>query len=494
MDWIEKRAELSREKTAIIDIHYDRKLSYKDLNVQANRWVQIFLSHRIKKGDRVAVIASNRAELFEIMFACGKIGAIFVPLNWRLSEEELTYIITDCSPSLIIFQEKFYEKAKALSDDRLPLISISNPPLTEVKTEQKWENHYLEEDPWMIIYTGGTTGRPKGVVLSYRAVIWNAINTIVSWGLTEDEVTLNYMPLFHSGGINALSIPILFNGGTVVIGDQFHPSEALLNLNKYQCTIALFVPTMYHMMQQTEEFEKLDFPSMKVFLSGGAPCPFPIYEKFVKRGLPFREGYGLTEAGPNNFYIPTMKAMEKWGSVGKPMMFNEVKIVDDQGKEVAGSEVGELLIRGKHVFTEYWNNQQATAKTLENGWLHTGDYARRDQDGYYYIVGRKKDVIITGGENVYPSEIEQWLLQHEAIDEATVVGIPDEKWGERIVAFVSFKGEELQKDELKKYCEKKLAKFKVPKEFVPLDQLPKTPVGKIDKKALIKSVTNDSKT
>ncbi|WAA08758.1 acyl-CoA synthetase [Fervidibacillus albus] len=483
MDWITKRAELSGEKTAIIDIFYNRKLSYKQLDIQVNRWANIFRAYQIKKGDRVAVIAPNQAELFEIMFACGKIGAIFVPLNWRLSEEELKYILADSSPSLIVFNERYDDRVKTLAIDTIPLLSISNPPNVEI-TNWKWDDH-KEEEPWLIIYTGGTTGLPKGVVLSYRAVTWNAINTVVSWGLTEDEITLNYMPMFHSGGINALSIPILFNGGTVVIGDQFNPVEALKNLNRYQCTIALFVPTMYHMMQQTEEFEKLDFPSMKAFVSGGAPCPFSIYDKFAAKGLPFREGYGLTEAGPNNFYISPKEAMEKRGSVGKPMMFNDVKIVDEQGKEILNNGVGELLIRGKHLFTKYWNKDQTTAETLKNGWLHTGDFAKRDEEGYFYIVGRKKDVIITGGENVYPLEIEQWLLQHEAIDEVAVVGIPDEKWGERIVAFVSLKGTDLSENELKDYCEKKLAKFKVPKAFVSVDQLPKTPVGKIDKKALM---------
>jgi fatty-acyl-CoA synthase len=224
---------------------------------------------------------------------------------------------------------------------------------------------------------------------------------------------------------------------------------------------------------------------MKVFLSGAAPCPLQIYEAFQKKGLAFKEGYGLTEAGPNNFYIHPEDAQVKRGSVGKPMIFNSIKLLKENGKEAGVNEVGELLIKGKHSFSYYWNNELATMETVRDGWLHTGDLAKKDEHGFHYIVGRKKDMIITGGENVYPLEIEHWLSAHPAVDEAAVIGLPDEKWGELVAAFIVLKNaQNIDEEELKGYCEKKLGRYKIPKRFFLLDELPKTHVGKIDKKAL----------
>lgn len=482
MDWIATRARIIADKTAIIDIEKKRTLSFQSLNERAGRWAYFLQEQGIQKGDRLAVITYNQAEVFELLFACGKIGAIFVPLNWRLSVEELRYIINNCAPKLILYHEEFAGKIIAVDGKKFSLqeVAIDSYPTQYVPVK------ISETDPWLMIYTGGTTGRPKGVILSHRAVDWNALNTIVSWGLSPDDITLNYMPLFHTGGINALCLPILMNGGTVVIGNQFDPKEALRYLHEYQCTIALFVPTMYHMMLQTEEFEKLDFPTMKVFLSGGAPCPLAIYERFFAKGLDFKEGYGLTEAGPNNFFISPDDAKRKPGSVGKPMMFNEVKIKTFDGRDAKPGEVGELLIRGNHCFSGYWQNEEATAEVWKDDWLYTGDLAKKDEDGYFYIVGRKKDMIISGGENIFPGEVEQVLDRHPAVDEVAVVGLPDEKWGEVVTAFVSQKsGYRLDGSELARYCKGKIASYKIPKRFVFLPELPKTPVGKIDKKALI---------
>ena len=346
--------------------------------------------------------------------------------------------------------------------------------------------------PWLIIYTGGTTGKPKGVVLSYEAVTSNAINTVISWGLTDADCTLNYMPLFHTGGINALALPILLVGGTVVIGQKFDPERAVRAIDEYKTTISLFVPTMYQLMTQTAYFEQSTFPTVKVFLSGGAPCPKPIYERFKARGLKFKEGYGLTEAGPNNFVIDANVAMTKKGAVGKSMLFNEVQVMNENGEPCSEGEVGELWLKGSHVFRYYWNNEQETNATFHNGWLKTGDLAKFDEDGDFYIVGRKKEMIITGGENVYPQEVEQCLITHPAVQEVTVIGVPDEKWGECVVAFIVL----TDKDgataadfgalavELKEYCKKRLANYKIPKHLNFVEELPKTVVGKIDKKQL----------
>jgi fatty-acyl-CoA synthase len=354
---------------------------------------------------------------------------------------------------------------------------------------QKRGNIYSEDisehDPLAMIYTGGTTGKPKGVVLSHQSIQWNAINTILSWNLSEEDVTINYMPMFHTGGLNALSLPILMIGGTVVMGDQYTGQKVVHSIQQYNCTIILLVPTMYHLLIQTEEFQKSNFPSMKIFLSGAAPCPLQVYEAFQKKGLAFKEGYGLTEAGPNNFFIHHADAQVKRGSVGKPMLFNAIKLVKENGEEAKVNEVGELLIKGKHSFSHYWNNELATQETKNGGWVYTGDLAKKDEEGFHYIVGRKKDMIITGGENVYPLEIEHWIAAHPAIDEVAVIGLPDDKWGELVTAFIVPKQTHvIEEEELIVYCEKKLGRYKIPKKFIQLKELPKTHVGKIDKKVL----------
>jgi len=345
------------------------------------------------------------------------------------------------------------------------------------------------DDPWLMIYTGGTTGHPKGVVLSFQSVNWNAMNTIISWGLHAQDRTLNYMPMFHTGGLNALCIPLLMAGGTVIIGDKFDAEEALQATNQYQTTISLFVPTMYQAMIATKYFQENQFPSMKVFLSGGAPCPHPIYDAFYNKGLFFKEGYGLTEAGPNNFYIDRERAYAKKGAVGKSMQFNEAKIISHTGKSCAPGEVGELLVRGKHMFRFYWNNKQETANILQDGWLKTGDLAMMDAEGDFYIVGRRKEMIISGGENIYPQEVEQCLLRHPDVREVAVIGVGDDYWGEIVTAFIVCPHQVASLlDDLNELCHQQLGRYKIPKQMIFLDELPKTSVGKIDKKALYRLV------
>ena len=380
--------------------------------------------------------------------------------------------------------------AERTNDQAKIRVIAAKSEMVEKPTDTSW--HDEPNLPWLIIYTGGTTGKPKGVVLSHEAVTTNAINTAISWGLNDADCTLNYMPLFHTGGINALALPMLLVGGTVVIGQKFDPERAIRAIDEYKTTISLFVPTMYQLMTQTAYFEQSTFPTVKVFLSGGAPCPKPIYERFIERGLKFKEGYGLTEAGPNNFVIDASVAMTKKGAVGKSMLFNEVQVMNENGEPCSEGEVGELWLKGSHVFRYYWNNEQETVAMFHNGWLKTGDLAKFDEDGDFYIVGRKKEMIITGGENVYPQEIEQCLILHPAVQEVTVIGVPDEKWGECVVAFIVLKDEDEDAvtdcdalaTELKEHCKERLANYKVPKLLKFVKELPKTVVGKIDKKQL----------
>lgn len=481
-EWILKRAALTPHHIALINLTSKEQLTYQQLSEEIGKWSQFLERQQLQKGSRVAVFAKNHIQLFAVLFACGLRGLIYVPLNWRLSKEELTQILEDATPAILLYEE----------DSHCPLVLEKMFSLHVSQHEKEIQPSRQDvdvDDPWLMIYTGGTTGQPKGVVLSFQSVNWNAMNTIISWGLHAQDRTLNYMPMFHTGGLNALCIPLLMAGGTVIIGDKFDAEEALQATNQYQTTISLFVPTMYQAMIATKYFQENQFPSMKVFLSGGAPCPHPIYDAFYNKGLFFKEGYGLTEAGPNNFYIDRERAYAKKGAVGKSMQFNEAKIISHTGKSCAPGEVGELLVRGKHMFRFYWNNKQETANILQDGWLKTGDLAMMDAEGDFYIVGRRKEMIISGGENIYPQEVEQCLLRHPDVREVAVIGVGDDYWGEIVTAFIVCPHQVASLlDDLNELCHQQLGRYKIPKQMIFLDELPKTSVGKIDKKALYRLV------
>ena len=481
-DWLLRRAHLTPDRIALRDADCKKAWSFQEINDRAEALAGIFLRKGIQPGDRVALLSPNHIAYFDFFFACWKIGAIFVPLNWRLAQKELICIMDNCSPKLLgIHMSSDFDQSMT----GIPVMRIDRGYDAAIKTaahanmEPSWD-----DVPVMTIYTGGTTGQPKGVLLTKQNIIANAVNTIISWELTKEDVTLTSLPLFHTGGFNSLTMPILMAGGTVVFTEQFNEEDACRHLNEYGCTIVLFVPTMYQMITNCDYFKKHDFPTMRCFLSGGAPCPKTIYDRFAEKSIPFKEGYGLSEAGPNNFFIDPSVAFRKKGSVGKPMLFNSVKLLGAH-KEVKEGEVGELLIRGDHVFSGYWEDEKETERTIVDGWLKTGDLARMDEDGDYYIVGRKKDMIITGGENVYPAEIENVLIAHPLITEAAVVGIKDEKWGEKVTAFVVSQSSDLDEEQLQRYCRSCLANYKVPKTILFLENLPKTDVGKLDKRALL---------
>ncbi|MEH7224921.1 long-chain fatty acid--CoA ligase [Bacillus sp. JJ1566] len=493
LDWIANRARLSPDSIAVVDGETGNRFTFQELNDRAENIACYFKTIGIKKGDRIALLSPNDISYFDLLFACGKIGAIFVPLNWRLSSEEIDYILSNSSPRLIALSSNLEGLLQNTTSRKIVKIDSEEYHRVANDSSNTYEQEELiqEEDPLAIIYTGGTTGKPKGVVLSHQSIMWNGLNTIVSWNLCAEDVTLTYMPMFHTGGLNALSIPILMMGGKVVIAKNFEPNQAIQIINQEGCTVVLLVPTMYHMMVNTPSFKDVNFPTMHTFLSGGAPCPLEIYQAFEEKGLSFKEGYGLTEAGPNNFFIDPKISRFRRGSVGKAMFYNDVKIITSEGRKAKAGEVGELLIRGKHVFHHYWNNPDATKEAYHDGWLHTGDLARCDEEGYHYIVGRKKEMIITGGENVYPLEVEQCISKHQAINEVAVIGVPHQKWGEMVIAVVSLiPGHQVSKVELKEYCQARIGKYKVPKEFIFVEDIPKTHVGKIDKNHLQKTYEN----
>ncbi len=497
-DWLARREMLTPHKVALLDAQRDlHAITYRDWNRAANRTANFLRELGVQKGQRVAVLAMNCVEYLDVWFACGKLGAIMQTLNWRLTPHELTGLIDDATPIVLIYDSEFELAVQAIrTQTRSVRHFVALDRLTASNDHLFHERDLFPDDPpppveldwndaWVICYTGGTTGLPKGAILTQRAITANSVNTVMSWGLTPDDVTILNSPLFHTGGLNVFTAPLVHIGGTSIVCRTFNVDQVFDLLCDQGVTIAFGVPTMFIAMQQHPRWNEINFAKLKLLISGGAPCPLPVFEKFWDRGVDFKTGYGLTEAGPNTFWLPKADVRRKPGAVGFPLFHVDVKIVNDQGGECGADEVGELLIRGPHVCGGYWNRPEETARAIVDGWLHTGDLARRDGEGYYYIVGRNKDLIISGGENIYPAEVESVLHAHPLVAEAALIGVPDEKWGEVGRAIVVLQSEAaLTAAELTEFCQLRLARFKIPKSFVFVAALPKTAAGKIDKKLL----------
>ncbi|MFX0032373.1 MAG: AMP-binding protein [Candidatus Hodarchaeota archaeon] len=497
-DWAERRAILTPNREAIFDNIEKRLYTYKDLNVRANKLARVLLNEGISKGDRVATFSTNRIESIDLFLATGKIGAILVPFNIRLSIQELESLLKKIKPSIFFYECKFEKLVSQIKEKALvqKYIAIGNEILEDNTVEsltKKVPNKEIDrpiinfEDPHLILFTGGTTGLPKGAVLSHRLIFWNSVNTILSWSLKPDDIQPLLFPLFHTGGWNVLLVPFYHLGAKTILMGDFDPEETIKVIDKEQCSIVIGVPTMFHMMANSPLYEKTNFNSVRIFISGGAPCPVAIMEKYWAKNKLFKMGYGLTEVGPNNFFLPEVKIKEKPTSVGLPVFHCDMKIINTKtDKIVKQGEVGELMLKGPHIFSGYWEEPEETKKTIEpNGWVHTGDLAMQDDEGFYYIVGRRKEMYISGGENVYPVEIEELLFKHPAIDLAAVIGVPDEKWGEVGKVFLTLKSDhKISIEEIRNYLTERLAKYKIPKYFEIRESLPTSATGKILKREL----------
>jgi fatty-acyl-CoA synthase len=339
-----------------------------------------------------------------------------------------------------------------------------------------------------ILYTSGTTGRPKGALIPHRQVLWNCINTTISWGLTKEDVSPVFTPLFHAGGLFAFMTPLLYLGGRIVLSRSFDVEESLGTIVEEGCTVILGVPTLFQLWMESPAYAEADFGHVHFFISGGAPCPPSLMDAWRQaKGVVFRQGYGLTEVGTNCFSMTDEESILKAGSVGKPIFHSQMRLVDENGVDVPTGETGELTIQGPHVCSGYWRNPGATAASLRDGWFHTGDMARMDGDGFYYIAGRFKDMIISGGENVYAAEVEAVFLEHPAVNEAALIGMPHDKWGEvGLMIVVLDKDKMTTEEELRDFCRERLASYKVPKKVQFTDGLPYSPYGKVIKAELKK--------
>lgn len=484
VDITAKRAALTPNRIAFEDALTGRTLTYAQLEDRCARAAQVLASHGIVRDDRVAILCRNRIEFFEIMFACAKLGAIFVPLNWRSPTAELSALIADCSAKLVVFGADDAETARSLGGVSLALDDGYEAALADAApliTDRRWPG----DATWFLMYTSGTTGQPKGVIQTYQMSVVNAFHVGEAFDLRDGDTTLNFLPLFHSAGIQLVTIPTLIAGGTVVVLPGFDESRALALMPRLD--IFFGVPAVYQQLALHPEFESADLARVRSWGCGGAPLADVLVERYAAKGVKVCNGYGMTETGPTAFIAMKEDALQKIGSVGKPLMLLDVRIVDGDGNDAPVGESGEIWMRGPGLTPGYWKKPEETAKAFTpDGWLKSGDIGRRDADGCYYVAGRIKEMYISGGENVYPAEVENVLARHPSILETAIIGVADEKWGEVGHAFILLRPDAapVTASEVIQFCRANVAGYKTPRHVTFVDEFPRTAAGKIRKHLL----------
>ena len=477
--WIRDRARTTPARVAID--FAGRLVTYAELDERSERLAAGFLEAGLRRGDRVATLTGSNPEHVVVFFACAKAGLVLTPLNWRLAQPELAYQLADAEPSVLLYDEEHAESARALHDRSAGLADLVS------------QSHYLgpapaDDDGLLLVYTSGTTGQPKGALLTHSNCFWTNLSFDLATGISGDDVALAVLPQFHCGGWNVQTLLAWWKGARVVLEPSFDAARALRLIAEKRVTTMMGVPANYLFMAQNPTFETADVSSLRRAVVGGAPMPEALLDTWRERGVEIVQGYGLTEAAPNVLALPPEDATRKRGFAGKPYPHVDVALRDpESGATIEGPGEGELLVRGPNVFAGYWRNPEATAAVIEDGFLHTGDVAERDAEGYYRIVGRTKEVVISGGENIYPAEVENVLHEHPAVAEAAVVGVPDERWGEVCLAFVALR-EEASEDELLEFCRGRLARFKVPKGVRFVEGLPRNAMNKVAKAELLELV------
>jgi fatty-acyl-CoA synthase len=488
-DILGERARITPDKLALVFVPSGERFTYAELDRRAIACAQLWQQHGVGHGDRVGILSENRPEYVDAFFAAAKTGAILVPLSTRMTARELEPIVSDSGLKCLMYGRQYAETANELRSK----IAVEHwLALEEIHSGRSPQPHGFTparcdpEDLHCLLYTSGTTGKPKGVMIPHRMVAFNGYNTVTSWQLRDDDVAQVFTPMYHAGGLFVFLVPMFTIGGTIILHERFDASEVWRAMERERCTVGFGVPTIFKMLMDAPEFAKVDLTRLRWLISGGAPLPAYIIEAYQRRGVTFKQGYGLTEVGVNCFAMTSEDSRRKAGSIGKPMLYTEARLVDAAGGDVADDIVGELWLRGPHVCQGYWRNPEATATALDgDGWFHTGDLARRDGDGFFYIAGRLKDMIISGGVNIYPAEIEAVLLQHAAVKDAAVVGVPHETWGEVGVAWLVLRSDlPVSAEELTAWLAARLGKYKLPREFRFIDELPRTAYGKVIKPEL----------
>ncbi|WP_196426824.1 o-succinylbenzoate--CoA ligase [Paenibacillus validus] len=493
------RGALNNPNKEVITFKQQR-MTYRELQERVSALAQGLLDLGVKKGDVVAILLFNHTEYFEIIFAANRIGAIFLPLNFRLAADEIAYIADNADAKAIFSEDSFHETLDSIRGNVQQLqhyITLSaNESSGWTRYEQLIETnrgadvqdaHVELDDLHRLMYTSGTTSRPKGVMITYGNLYWKNIGHIWEFNITPDDKTLISGPLYHVGALDLTATGTLYRGGSIVIVNKFNTLEVLETIQREKPTNIWLAPAMVNMILQEPTTDQYQLDSIRYIIAGGERMPEPLIQKIQQlfKNAWFCDAYGLTETVSGDTFMPSSMTIEKLGSVGRPCLHLDLKIVDEQGHEVSPGEVGEIVLRGPKISKGYWKNPEATGKTFKDGWFFTGDMGRLDADGFLFIVDRKKDMIISGGENIASLEVERVLYELPTVLEASVIGVPNDRWGEVPKAFVVVKpGATLTAEEIQEHCMSRLAKFKVPKEVEFIDKLPRNPSGKVLKRLL----------
>ena len=489
-DIIGERARIDPSRCALISVATGERLSYAELDRRTQQMAQIWTAQLgLQPGDRIGILALNSIEYIAAFLACGKSGIILVPLNSRQTAHELAFVVEDAGLAALLYETEFAAVAEELGRQRpqmkrLPLDGPEWHSAQAATADAPFQNHpCAPEDVFCLLYTSGTTGRPKGVMLPHRMIVWNAYNTAISWQLRDNDVIPIFTPLHHAGGLTVFLTAALLLGATLVLHRRFDASEVWQQIERERATVMMAVPTIFKMLMDAPEFPGCDCGSLRWCISGGAPLPLYLIEAYQRRGILLKQGYGLTEVGVNCFAMSDENARRHHGSIGRPMLFTQARCIREDGSPAPSGEIGELCLKGAHTCLGYWRNPEATAAVLDaEGWFHTGDKARVDEHGMFYIVGRAKDMFISGGVNVYPAEVEAALLLCEGVEDAAVIGVEHPKWGEVGAAFVVPRaGATLGSDQLNAALIQRLARYKLPRHYIFVDELPRTAFGKVVK-------------
>ena len=486
------------DRTALIQD--DRRFTYRQFNQRSNRMARALLRFGLQKGDRVATLLYNSPELVEVFLGAAKTGAVFTPVNFRLAAEEVVYLVNHSDARIFVFGEEFFPLAESICP-RLPKverwISVGKAPFARAveyetllrdSTDEESDIPVEEKDECQMLYTSGTTGRPKGAVLTHGNVLWNLVNTLLAREDKEGEIALITGPLYHAAALNNHFLIRLALGGTCVLMKHFEPRRFMEIIQKEKVNVISGAPAMFHLFLNLPDVETYDTRSVTRCTLGAATLPDETKQRIMKL-FPNAGGiydvYGATEVSPTLAVLKAADSLRKTACVGPAVPFLEVKIVDPQDREVPRGETGEIICRGPNVMKGYYKDPEGTAEALKGGWLHTGDIGRMDEEGFVYIVDRKKDMIISGGENIYPREIEEVLFSHPKIREAAVVGAPDPLWGETVKAFIVLRTDaSMTEEEVIEYCKSHLASYKKPKRVEFIESLPRNPSGKVLKNLL----------
>ncbi len=496
--FLSRRAFLSPEREAYVDSHSGLRLTFRELNDRANQVANAFLAAGIEKGERVGLLLMNSAEFMEAYFALAKIGAVVVPLNWRLVPDELEFILKDSETKRLIFDTDFVDSCAELhargdKTDVEQWLQVGDEAAHFAESYDAFRNAAsaaepavtaADDDMLYIMYTSGTTGLPKGVVHSHSTAIWAILTIAATTDYHEGDIYLGALPMFHVGALTPLAVNV-YAGATSVVMRAFDPTLAWELIEREKITTGLAVPAMLNFMVQVGDYQsRFDFSSLRWIMTGAAPVPVALTKLYHELGIGLLQVYGLTESCGPACVMDSANALRYPDSTGKSFFFTEVKIVGEDGQDCAPGEAGEVWVKGKHIMLEYWNRPDATAETLVDGWLRTGDVATMNEEGFVAIQDRIKDMIISGGENVYPAEIEGVLAQHPGVVEAAVIGQASEKWGESPLAIVVRSDDALTEADVLEFCRGKLAGYKQPKACVFTDEIPRNPSGKILKRLL----------